>query len=60
MRVLIDACVWGGAAVDLQAAGHEVERVTDWSANPGDEQILVHAAQHRQVLLTLDKDFGEP
>ena len=59
MRVLIDACVWGGAAADLQAAGHEVERVADWSADPGDEQVLAHAAQHGQVLLTLDKDFGE-
>jgi predicted nuclease of predicted toxin-antitoxin system len=32
--------------------------VGDWSADPGDEQILAHAAEHSQVLVTLDKDFG--
>ena len=59
MKILLDACVWGGAGADLQAAGHEVERVGDWSADPGDDQILAHAADHGQVLVTLDKDFGE-
>jgi len=36
-----------------------VEWVGDWSADPGDDQILAHAALHGQVLVTLDKDFGE-
>jgi len=36
-----------------------VEWVGDWSADPGDDQILAHAAQNGQVLVTLDKDFGE-
>jgi predicted nuclease of predicted toxin-antitoxin system len=36
-----------------------VEWVGDWGADPGDDQILAHAAQNRQVLVTLDKDFGE-
>lgn len=35
-----------------------MEWVGDWSADPGDEQILAHAAQGNQVLVTLDKDFG--
>jgi predicted nuclease of predicted toxin-antitoxin system len=39
--------------------GHEVEWVGDWSADPGDDEILAHAAQNAQVLVTLDKDFGE-
>ena len=36
-----------------------MEWVGDWSADPGDDQILAHAAQNSQVLVTLDKDFGE-
>ena len=43
----------------MQRDGHEVEWVGDWSTDPGDEQILGHAAQNSQVLVTLDKDFGE-
>lgn len=31
----------------------------DWDADPGDEEVLAHAAQNAQVLVTLDKDFGE-
>ena len=59
MRVLLDACVWGGATAVLHAAGHEVEWVGDWSGDPGDERILATAAAHGQALVTLDKDFGE-
>ena len=33
MRVLLDACVWGGAAAVLRAAGHDVEWVGDWSGD---------------------------
>ena len=43
----------------LGSAGHDVEWVGDWSADPGDEQILATAAARGQVLVTLDKDFGE-
>ena len=43
----------------LSAAGHDVDWVGDWSRDPGDEQILETAAAHGQVLVTLDKDFGE-
>ena len=59
MKVLLDACVWGGAISVLRSAGHDVEWVGDWSADPGDEQILATAAAQQQVLVTLDKDFGE-
>jgi predicted nuclease of predicted toxin-antitoxin system len=50
--------MWPGAKPELQQAGHEVEWVGDWSADPGDEEILAHAVQNGQVLVTLDKDFG--
>jgi predicted nuclease of predicted toxin-antitoxin system len=43
----------------LRSSGHDVEWVGDWSRDPGDEQILETAAAHGQVLVTLDKDFGE-
>ena len=60
MRVLLDACVWGGAMSGLRSAGHDVEWVGDWSADPGDEQILATAAAQEQVLVTLDKSLRPP
>lgn len=59
MKVLLDACVWGGAKAVLSDAGHEVEAVADWSNDPGDDEILAHAARDGRILVTLDKDFGE-
>jgi len=43
----------------LTRAGHDVEAVADWSQDPGDKDILSRAAQASQVVVTLDKDFGE-
>lgn len=54
-----DVCVWGGAADVLRASQHEVEVVAEWPEDPGDEEILRHAAARGQVLVTIDKDFGE-
>ena len=59
MKVLLDTCVWGGARATLAEAGHDVEWTVDWEKDPGDEQILEYAATNAQVLVTLDKDFGE-
>ena len=59
MKVLLDACVWGGATSALSSAGHDVDWVGGWSADPGDEGILAMASARGQVLVTLDKDFGE-
>lgn len=59
MNVLLDSCVWGGATSVIGAAGHEVEWVGDWPADPGDEEILAYAAAKDAVLVTIDKDFGE-
>ena len=59
MKVLLDGCVWGGARDALVAAGHEVECAADWPRDPGDPEILAHAYRNQQVLITLDKDFGE-
>jgi predicted nuclease of predicted toxin-antitoxin system len=59
VKVLLDACVWGGAAVALTTAGHEVEVVADWPRDPGDKEILGHAFDASQIIVTIDKDFGE-
>lgn len=59
MKILLDSCVWGGAVEVLRAGGHEVEVVAEWPRDPGDEEILAYAFQHDQILITLDKDFGE-
>jgi predicted nuclease of predicted toxin-antitoxin system len=59
LRVLLDSCIWPGAKEQIARAGHEVEWVGDWPTDPGDAEILAHAAHHQQVIVTLDKDFGE-
>lgn len=59
MRVLLDSCVWGGARVQIEAAGHEVDWAGGWSADPGDEAVLAVARERGAVLVTIDKDFGE-
>lgn len=59
MKLLLDACVWGGSLQVLQAAGHDVVWAGNWPEDPGDEEILARAHSERRVLVTLDKDFGE-
>ncbi len=58
MKVLLDACVWGGARADLEAAGHDVVWAGGWAEDPGDEEILARAHADGRVVVTLDKDFG--
>ena len=36
MKILLDACVWGGVAQELRAAGQEVVWAGDWQEDPGD------------------------
>ncbi len=58
MKILLDACVWGGAKKEISASGNDAEWVGDWQKDPGDDEILAHAYQEGRVLVTLDKDFG--
>jgi predicted nuclease of predicted toxin-antitoxin system len=59
VKVLLDTCVWGGALLEVQTAGHDVIWSGEWDEDPGDEEILAHAHSEERVLVTLDKDFGE-
>ncbi len=59
MKLLLDACVWPGAAIELARRGHNVVWVGDWPTAPGDDEILAFAVKENRVVVTLDKDFGE-
>ena len=58
MKVLVDACAGVRLVQTLQAAGHEIDFVGDWSHDPGDEEILRIAHEQQRVVITRDKDFG--
>ena len=58
MRLLLDTCVWGGAAATLAAAGHDVRWMGEIPPDPGDEAVLGIAFDEGRVLITLDKDLG--
>jgi len=59
MKLLLDTCIWGGAADELRMRGHDVIWSGDWDEDPGDEEILTTALAQGRILVTLDKDFGE-
>lgn len=59
MRLLLDACVWGGAALELRSHGYDVVWAGDWDEDPGDREILRIAHADERIIATLDKDFGE-
>jgi predicted nuclease of predicted toxin-antitoxin system len=58
MKILLDSCISAILRPPLEADGHEVDWVGDWSADPGDAEILAFAYQQGAVVVTLDKDFG--
>ena len=59
MKLLLDSCVWGGAAEELRSSGHDVVWAGDWDQDPGDDEILARANAEQRILITLDTDFGE-
>ena len=59
MKLLVDSSFWAPGIGDLVRAGHDVEAVKDWPADPGDRAILAYAHAHQPILVTLDKDFGD-
>ena len=59
MKLLLDSCVWPGAAAESAAHGHDAVWVGDWPSDPGDEEILEFALREGRTVVTLDKDLGE-
>lgn len=59
MKLLLDNCISQSARRVLENAGHEVECVSDWNFSPADAEILSTALRVGQIVITLDKDFGE-
>lgn len=59
MKLLVDACVWGGAATHLRGLGHDAIWAGDWEEDPGDREIMRLAYAQERIIVTLDKDFGE-
>jgi predicted nuclease of predicted toxin-antitoxin system len=59
LKLLLDSCVWGGAKLELEAAGCDVVWCGEWERDPGDAEILGVALRERHILVTLDQDFGE-
>ncbi len=43
----------------LRENGFDVEWVAEWPRDPGDHEILRHAFDASQILITRDKYFGE-
>jgi predicted nuclease of predicted toxin-antitoxin system len=59
VKILLDACVWGGAKKFLDTLGHDAMWAGEWLEDPGDREILNRAHAERRILVALDKDFGE-
>lgn len=59
MKVLVDNCVAASAATQLAGFGHEVTSVSEMPQDPGDEALLKAALRLGQIVVTLDRDFGE-
>jgi predicted nuclease of predicted toxin-antitoxin system len=59
VKLLLDSCVWGGARLQIEQAGHDVIWAGAWQHDPGDDEILAQAYREARILVTLDKDFGE-
>ncbi len=51
MKLLLDTCIWGGAADALRMQGHDVVWSGDWDEDPGDEVILTTALAQGRVLI---------
>jgi len=45
MKILLDTCVWGNAADELRAAGHDVVWAGVWTVDPGDDEQVDLAAK---------------
>jgi predicted nuclease of predicted toxin-antitoxin system len=60
LRFLADENFPAAAVAALAAAGHDVVWVRTVAPGMSDPEVLAWAAREHRILLTFDKDFGEP
>ena len=60
MRLLADENIPGDAVAALRATGHDVAWIRIEAPGSPDQDVLSRAQQEGRILLTFDKDFGEP
>ncbi|CAN5201223.1 hypothetical protein BH24GEM2_BH24GEM2_14700 [soil metagenome] len=59
MRLLADKNVPLPSIRVLRQAGWDVNAVAEFAPGARDTAVLAHAAEHAQILITFDRDFGE-
>jgi predicted nuclease of predicted toxin-antitoxin system len=59
VRLLADENVPVPSIRLLRTAGYVVEAMIELAPGTPDPEVLSHARQHGQILITFDRDFGE-
>lgn len=60
MLWLADECVTASLVRELRGAGHDVLYIAEFAASLSDVEVMALAFREGRLLLTADKDFGEP
>jgi predicted nuclease of predicted toxin-antitoxin system len=60
VRWLADECVAAPLVAWLRGAGHDVLYVAEAAAGLSDADVIALALRENRLLLTEDKDFGDP
>src|SRR5262249_16872354 len=60
MRFLVDECTGPTVAQWLRQEGHDVVSVYEEARGSSDESLLARSNREDRILITNDKDFGEP
>ena len=58
MKFLVDRCAGRRLADWLRSNGHDVLESRSLGRDPGDLELLRHAASESRILVTIDTDFG--
>ena len=57
--ILADEGLNGNIVKELRKLGIEVDWILEVSPGIKDEQVIKRAKEHKKILITEDKDFGE-
>jgi predicted nuclease of predicted toxin-antitoxin system len=60
VRLVADENCDFSLVTDLRAAGYDVVAITEQMAGADDQAVIDFASSERRLLLTDDKDFGQP